>query len=132
MSACDSCPKPGACCKAFGLWDLGTFWVDEGNAPPQAALDSRRDSEDHPYPFKALAPVAANQYKDDDGRHFAHWVFTCPKLNAATGRCSDYDNRPDTCRDYEPESDGLCALSSNYGNWPVRYGVESPDENKPP
>jgi len=35
------------------------------------------------------------------------WMFTCPLL--VDGRCSDYDNRPELCRDYQPMSDLLCA-----------------------
>lgn len=35
------------------------------------------------------------------------WRFWCPKLDA-NGRCGIYDDRPAACRNYEPQTDGLC------------------------
>lgn len=38
------------------------------------------------------------------------WAMWCPNLHPVTGRCTDYDNRPDLCRDYEPGQDPLCIM----------------------
>jgi Fe-S-cluster containining protein len=43
--------------------------------------------------------------QDENGE----WRFACPLLGA-DGRCTDYERRPQICRNYEPGQDGLCAL----------------------
>lgn len=39
-----------------------------------------------------------------------YWLFGCPMLDWDTGRCTDYENRPTLCREYQPMSDPLCAM----------------------
>lgn len=41
-----------------------------------------------------------------DGMTFVQ--FNCDRLGA-DGRCTDYENRPFTCRDFKPGTDRLCA-----------------------
>lgn len=41
------------------------------------------------------------------GKH--GWVIWCKNLGR-DGRCTDYANRPDLCRSFEPGSDRLCCL----------------------
>lgn len=53
-------------------------------------------------------------YQREDGT----WEWLCPKLTA-DGRCSIYDDRPVTCRDYEPASDRLCV------HWRGAEGTDS-------
>lgn len=96
-SLCDSCPVPGKCCRVFtlngGLPELKT--VEE----VQTWIDKRNASTDETLPFKPL-------FRDSKEA----WWFWCPNLSQKTGRCLDYENRPETCWSYEPKSSGLCVL----------------------
>jgi len=40
-------------------------------------------------------------------RESGRWSYWCPNLSRE-GRCLDYENRPVTCRIFEPASDPLC------------------------
>lgn len=62
-------------------------------------MENVRDEDGGRLPFRPL-------FRRSDGL----WVWWCPNLNAKTGRCDDYANRPFACRDYEPKTDRLCIL----------------------
>ena len=95
MSLCDSCARPGACCDDFVLY--GSSYLD-ATATLLEATVYLASNFGHPsqldgaviYPF---VPVSRGL----DGRV----SVTCPLLDRATGRCSEYQYRPDTCRNFE-------------------------------
>lgn len=87
MSACDTCRSPGHCCHDFILMkDFGT------------KADARRYMRDHVLPFY---PMRAVPHIDGWFRFDCHWI-------GDDGRCKHYEDRPQTCRLYEPLTDGLC------------------------
>lgn len=95
MSICDSCREPGACCKRLmlgGVTEKAFPTIDDAQAVAAA------------WPFEPnglpFVPVRVVQ---------GYWLYTCPRLDRETGRCTDYENRPALCRNYEPKSDPLCA-----------------------
>lgn len=105
MSRCDSCAIPGFCCREIRLFGR----VVEGG-PPSGEIIIPGESEPgayvasisaEPLPFK---PAAKRASFGDLGHT---WTWTCPRLDP-TGRCGDYENRPQLCRDFEPETDHMC------------------------
>lgn len=99
MSLCDTCTTPGACCQGFVLnidFDAER-WRE----------DSERQMVNYGVPFfKATHPHPSGP----DGRPDRTAVmFTCERLGP-DGRCTDYYNRPQTCRDFAAGSDALCAM----------------------
>lgn len=102
MSLCDKCFSPGACCKDIGLSREGqapTFWKDS------LEKDVKKFLQDEDLPFELQG--VTEEFKDEQGDAYVTANFSCPKLGD-DGRCTIYENRPDTCRNYEPASDRLC------------------------
>lgn len=100
MSICDTCKAPGACCKKLQLIENGnqmTFWKEE---------DALKYLEDKKLPFKILRKTAT-YHDEESGNDYYTYEYMCPVL-LPNGRCGDYENRPDLCRNYEPKSDKLC------------------------
>lgn len=108
MSACDTCPKPGNCCRAIQLASGGfpskrAKTIEEAQAEIDSyngdgRLAGRQIPIGHnPLPFKPL-------FRHVSGR----WVLWCPNLDRQSGRCLDYDKRPFACSDYKPGTDDLC------------------------
>lgn len=105
MSACDTCPKPGNCCNDFVLNGV-TVWT----RPLRFHKDSWEEGafkymRDQGMPFQPLR--IDERFPEQDGEVGVRWM--CPVLTPA-GRCGDYDNRPQLCRDYQPGDDRLCVL----------------------
>lgn len=95
MSLCDVCRNPGVCCKRLMLGG-----VTEKAFPTKLdalVIAAARPFESTGLPFLPVTVIEG------------HWLFTCPVLDWETGRCSDYENRPALCRNFEPGSDPLCA-----------------------
>lgn len=104
MSLCDTCPRPGACCRFFSLNQSGG--IDQWSGMPlleAIAGVAASHTEDHPF-----VPL----YRRPNGVT----VWWCPNLGR-DGRCMDYDRRPYTCRSFEPASEKLCVL------WPGHEAV---------
>jgi Fe-S-cluster containining protein len=125
-SLCDTCARPGSCCKGFGL---ATGLLERGTAEEVDALladgvtCTNTDgggsflagcgAEDH---ARACADVRlANVrrglpfrrlFRTQDGR----WQYWCPNLQR-DGRCGDYANRPAACHALQPGSGKPCCLS---------------------
>lgn len=99
MSICDQCRSPGSCCSAFvlNLRFRRDNWYDD------AISEMRRHGITH---FVPVRPSLGSEYFD--GSYLIRVVFDCT-LVGKDGRCTNYENRPDACRAYEPKSDGLCA-----------------------
>ncbi len=105
MSACDTCPKPGSCCKGFTL--------NNGTHSPAFTADRWADlgteyAKRNGLPFIPLEPYKGeSEFGWTDDKVGIRW--TCKNLTPE-GRCGDYENRPNLCRIYEPGSDRLCAV----------------------
>lgn len=99
MNLCDTCPQPGHCCKSIHLSGGG---LPTGSADKQTALEALVEMA------KRALPFVASEKREYWPGHLSWW-YTCPLLDNE-GRCSDYENRPDLCREYQPLEDGLCVL----------------------
>lgn len=102
---CDTCPAPGTCCRAFHPGPGGAAWKGLTSLEVMAGL------ADMGLPFAPL-------YQHANGA----WLFWCPNLGR-DGRCRDYENRPATCRDFEPGSDVLCVLHDGHRETFAEYAA---------
>jgi Fe-S-cluster containining protein len=116
MSACDTCPVPGHCCRWMYL-NGGAFPRGDTVEEAQASID-----EHNAYMADKVAanPISMKPlFKNSN----AGWVVWCPNLNQKTGRCMDYENRPDLCKDFEPGSAPLCIL--HVPIWEPKEGTDA-------
>lgn len=109
MSACDQCPKPGACCRDIRLFfpngDEVTTWADEPLAVYRMLAERRL-----PFMPSAVGDIfTAPPDADEPGREYCTWVYQCPVLGL-DGRCLDYENRPALCRHLQPGESDPCVL----------------------
>jgi Fe-S-cluster containining protein len=113
-SMCDRCYAPGACCRSLYLFrgdKPWTVWQGEADASMiEAGL-----------PFRSRGRRAA-WIDGGTGRTYEAHLWDCSALDAATGRCSIYERRPQLCRDLEPLTTPLCV------HW---NGAEGGEENLP-
>lgn len=105
MSLCDTCIKPGACCRGLGLHN------SEGSLFFETPLHALVAMASYGLPFLPVDSwydhyAQADWWADNKARIF---TYNCPALDA-DGRCSIYENRPQLCRDYQPGSDPLCVM----------------------
>jgi Fe-S-cluster containining protein len=96
-SPCDTCCKPGACCRGFVI---SSFGFERERWKQHARNEMRRRG----LPFYPVAPGFYN----DPSWDYIYVKFNCHWLDTKTGRCRNYDQRPETCRNYEPKQDLLC------------------------
>lgn len=103
MSLCSICPRPGVCCEYFTL--VASFWEDDTPEEIQKQV-----GVDHFHPVR----MGSNVHLDPEtGKRYGYWMFTCSKLK--DGRCSIYDKRPSTCREFVPTTgNGLCAFDEGH------------------
>jgi Fe-S-cluster containining protein len=93
MSLCDVCMSPGHCCKRMHI----TGGIEGRRlSDPMSYERAEHLVLEYKLPFRPLEQT-------DEGV----WTFWCPNL-LSTGRCGDYENRPNLCRIYVAGSDGLC------------------------
>lgn len=104
MSACDTCPKPGNCCNDFSLTGGGSIWA-KGFSVDSWMEGGTQYMKDIGLPF---LPLRIDEKIESVGGEVA-LRYTCPLVTPA-GRCGDYENRPQLCRDYQPGDDRLCVL----------------------
>lgn len=83
------CPIPGACCRGFGIN------IDKDHSDKMVA--------------EKLGQHNMSQMRMIGRTLWGNPILVCDWLDHATGRCRDYDNRPNTCRIFEPGSESLCA-----------------------
>ena len=96
-SLCDSCPKPGICCKKFVLDISNPPWAFT-NVDNKLTVLKRLKQYNLPF-----VPIGKSKYK---------WVFSCPKLKYR--RCSIYLNRPLLCKKYKAGTGSLCIQSKKF------------------
>jgi Fe-S-cluster containining protein len=106
MSACDTCPKPGACCTDFHL-NIGSFPKDTWKEDAQEKLIS----VGLPFFFPKRLAVEGRETADQpvEANGLVLIRYGCTRLTPE-GRCGDYENRPQLCHSYQPKSDSLCVL----------------------
>lgn len=94
MSVCNSCSHPGSCCKGFVLSLL--IPKEDWERELKMKLEVNK--------LQFLIPRRAPYYDTEGALGFQ---FDCSLLDT-NGKCSDYENRPKMCRDYQPMQDALC------------------------
>jgi Fe-S-cluster containining protein len=87
------------------------MYLNSGLFPQGATVDEAQAHIDQHNEYMAdkvgAAPLPMRPlYRNSAGC----WSLWCPNLDQKTGRCSDYQNRPETCRVFEPASAPLCIL----------------------
>lgn len=95
MASCDTCRKPGHCCSGFTL----NFYFNRETWQEEATEILKKNN------LEFIVPVRIAQGWLEQGRTGV--VFDCTRLGA-DGRCTDYENRPELCKIYQPGQDGLC------------------------
>lgn len=105
MSPCDTCPRPGSCCKGFILSPLFSPANWEHDAPIRLEDNGLKF-------FRIVEAVRA------PGDGMVAVRCEC-ELVDDNGRCGNYEGRPELCRSFEPMSDPLCCLF--VGPWPHAY-----------
>jgi Fe-S-cluster containining protein len=109
MSLCDRCAAPGHCCKAF-IPSGGNDGVSDAKALAAGRpsfSDALNFVRKHGLPFVPKIPPEQRSAEEGGGWRFR---FSCPWLQG-DGRCGHYEDRPDLCRTFEPQDDGLCVYS---------------------
>ena len=97
--ACANCPKPGKCCEVLFL-GVGTPHTELTALEFLAFMATvQQPGDTYGAPFMPL-------FKEGTTGRWAAW---CPNLGR-DGRCTDYANRPWTCRSYKPATNKGCAL----------------------
>lgn len=103
MSICDRCTDPGHCCRRLKLYGNDfevPYAYDEASAAEEIILMDELEYRN----FGFRIPFVP--YTQIDGVV----LFMCPKLGN-DGRCTDYENRPRICREYQPATgDDLCVM----------------------
>lgn len=103
---CDVCKDPGHCCKRFTIHRENgtiTYWKRNGTA-----LDVLVDMAMRFLPFLPEASAGEwNAPEAEGGEPYVAWWVKCPDL-LPTGRCGNYEFRPQLCRDFAPASSPLC------------------------
>ncbi len=108
MSTCDTCRQPGACCTDIFIsrdtWP-GTVWADGWKEQAQSFLDGALPG--HPFVPHRLA-IAEGEMRDPAATAPYGTVFWSCRNLLPSGRCGDYENRPQLCRNYQPGQDAMC------------------------
>lgn len=94
MSICNTCRTKGNCCKGFVL----NFWVSKDNW----YIESIKKLQEYNIDF--MYPIRPCDYFDNN---MVQVQFDCNRLGS-DGLCTDYENRPELCRLYQPMQDALC------------------------
>lgn len=93
-SLCDTCSNPGSCCRGFMI---SSHWFPVDGWEELAKDFLHKNGVPFFQPIKAVT-IDKSRCKV---------ACDCTLLDE-NGRCSDYENRPAVCRNYEPASDQLC------------------------
>lgn len=97
MSPCETCSRPGECCKNFVL--SPNFPEPDWQSASRSLLDRN-----------GLTYFRIEEAVRSELTNRGHVAIRCSCLLLGDdGRCRDYENRPVVCRLYRPLSDNLCA-----------------------
>lgn len=109
VSACDTCPKPGACCNGFPLTSYGAY---RNGTKLEAMIWAASVLYEDPTQTRMFIGAP---FLPIDQRSDGTWRWSCVDL-LPNGRCGNYDNRPfGPCVMYEPGADPLCAIHPDHG-----------------
>lgn len=108
MSVCDSCRRPGHCCTWIYIQGReydGKVW--EGDDWKEISMRGLNEAmgQDHPFEPLEYRQIPAEMRECFTPYGYVYW--SCKNLTPE-GRCGDYENRPQLCRNYEPKQDALC------------------------
>ncbi|MCH8243551.1 MAG: hypothetical protein IH897_13215 [Planctomycetes bacterium] len=111
-SACDTCRDPGYCCRNIGLSVLFPAEMHRGEVDkhiaeatcPWTGEDDGGEKMPFMHPIRVTTRYA---YRGQHKPHGVKWGFSCDRLGK-DGRCMQYEDRPEVCRNYEPKTDLLC------------------------
>lgn len=108
MGLCDTCKQPGACCRDIPIY-VGRSWGNffPRDWPERAAAELAQKLPGHPFIPLRLEIFPEDQIIGTDPYGAGRW--SCSNLTPE-GRCGDYENRPELCRNYEAGSDRLCVM----------------------
>lgn len=95
---CETCRKPGSCCKNFAL--VSRFTKDNWKSEAESLLATHK--------IDYFKPVRVRPNPTTQNPDAVSVYFDCERLGL-DGRCTNYNERPETCRVFEPGSDPLCA-----------------------
>jgi Fe-S-cluster containining protein len=104
------CRDCGFCCTLVVMSRTAEEWLESTEDPRQVKWFESDLEELCPYDAEStglLVPGLA-----EEGLHF----YRCGMWDQATGRCSDYDNRPQSCRSYPYYLMGNPGLKTTYAN----------------
>ena len=100
------CPDLGHCCKRFSLSPIGK--MPSANWNIKTFKGVMRQMRKRKLPFRPLELSAVNGAGEKIAEKI--WWFTCPLLGK-DGKCGDYENRPNTCKNFVPgNGDMLCLI----------------------
>lgn len=110
MSECDTCSSPGHCCKGFTLnHSQGQFTVwNEPGWEEKAREYVSQVGMPFFYPLPFVESGDRPLWKHEGRTYFAP-QWSCERLGP-DGRCTQYEDRPELCRRYEPLQDSLCIM----------------------
>jgi hypothetical protein len=107
MSVCETCIRPGECCRNFPLPSLPREMTTLEVMVYMATYS-------HPMNLLPGLPFINPRFVEDvpcsvHSPLYTGWVISCP-LVSEDGRCTDYEHRPYwPCGAYEAGQDNLCA-----------------------
>ena len=103
MESCEMCTQPGACCVIFPLFRGDIF--NSAHLPRKTAREEAEQLlKENGLPFEVRA------IEDIEGDpDYVRVSFGCSKLSKG-GYCTIYDERPNTCRIFEPFKSGGCVM----------------------
>jgi Fe-S-cluster containining protein len=124
MSECDTCPKPGACCRDFPI--SNGFLTDDHPTLLHAMVSAAQavymppEYADHvltlpstPWEGRVMIGLPFIPHERDTARGYFFWH--CVNL-LPNGRCGDYENRPyGPCVMFKPGEGSICAIHPDFG-----------------
>lgn len=100
------CPIPGACCQGFAV----NIKTELSDAEITESLVSR-------YNLGQMKLIGRT-------KNYNAPILVCSWLDMETGLCTDYENRPQLCRDFTPLSNPLCAAFCGPGGCDMKQRVQ--------
>ncbi len=133
QSICETCVAPGTCCRAMTIHldvPIG-MKRDELRDCLRRGINPWNEETMEPLPYE---PIRAGRWFALEGEHKPHscyWTYSCPKLDEATGLCTDYENRPYPCREYTAGQDPMCVhYDGDWEGYMNIYTGEEPEDTE--
>jgi Fe-S-cluster containining protein len=117
---CAACPKPGVCCNNFVLANPDFRFLPENW---ESEADAQLREWDEPFVVRGEAWREECTY----GKTYVTPYLGC-NFVTEEGRCSIYENRPETCRIFRPGESALCVFHVNHVRMLVQAHESNPSE----